>query len=149
LRCGALRSDPVLAVLTVRTDEVGRVPAGLLRLADVRGERITLSGLTPAEVRELAVTLGCGPLSQPAAARLRDHTAGSPLHLRALMAELTAEELQAARGSLPAPHSFAMLVLSSLAGHSAHACAWVPRGVAVRSPWSGGVDVEQVQDAGL
>ena len=113
-----LRADSVVTVLSVRTDQVGRLADGLRRLLEDRAERVCLTGLTDPEVGDLAVSMGCGPLSQPAAARLRAHTAGSPLHLRALMRELPTEELRAARGPLPAPGSFALLVLSSLAGTS-------------------------------
>ena len=120
-----LRRDPVLAVLTSRTGEVGRLPDGLMRLVDEHGERVTLDGLTEPEVRDLADALGCGPLSQPSAARLRSHTAGSPLHLHALMTELPVTEVQAAHGPLPAPQSFALLVMSSVAmtSHSAQEAA--------------------------
>ena len=110
-----LHRDPVLAVLTARTGEVGRLPDGLMRLVDEHGERVTLDGLTEPEVRDLADVLHCGPLSQPSAARLRSHTEGSPLHLHALMSELPATEVQAAHGPLPAPRSFALLVMSSVA----------------------------------
>jgi len=120
-----LRRDSVFAVFTARTGEVGRLPDGLMRVVDEHGERVMLGGLTEAEVRDLADALGCGPLSQPAAVRLRSHTGGSPLHLRALMSELPASELQAAHGPLPAPQSFALLVLSSVAmtSHSAQEAA--------------------------
>jgi hypothetical protein len=94
------------------------LPAGLLRLVEQRGQRMTLSGLTEPEVIDLAAQMGAGALSRPAAARLRRHTEGSPLHLRALMSEPTAEQLQAADGPLPAPHSFALQVLSALAAVS-------------------------------
>ena len=73
-----LHRDPVLAVLTARTGELGRLPDGLMRLVDEHGERVTLDGFTEPEVRELAGTLDCGPLSQPSAARLR----GRRLHTR-------------------------------------------------------------------
>ena len=110
-----LRCDRVSAVLTARTGGVGRLPDGLMRLVDEHGERMPLAGLTETEVRDLADVLGCGPLSQPSAARLRIHTGGSPLHLRALMTELSVAELQAGHGPLPAPQSFALLVMSSVA----------------------------------
>ena len=110
-----LRCDRVSAVLTARTGRVGRLPDGLMRLVDEHGERMPLAGLTESEVRDLADVLGCGPLSQPSAARLRIHTGGSPLHLRALMTELSVAELQAGHGPLPAPQSFALLVMSSVA----------------------------------
>ena len=125
-----LRADPVVAVLSVRADEVGRLADGVRRLVEDRAERVSLAGLTEAEVGDLAESMGCGPLSRTAATRLRAHTAGSPLHLRGLMNELPAEALQAARGPLPAPRSFALLVLTSLAATSLSA-QQVARAVAV------------------
>src|SRR5204862_5474946 len=60
-------------------------------------------------------------------------TDGSPLYLRALMNELSRDVLEAP-GPLPAPHSYALLVLSSIAAHSeaarrlARAAAVLPEG---------------------
>jgi DNA-binding CsgD family transcriptional regulator len=44
------------------------------------------------------------------------HTAGSPLHLRALFQELPVQELRRTRGPLPVPSSYANLVLAALSG---------------------------------
>ena len=53
-------------------------------------------------------------MSIPAADRLRAHTAGNPLHVRALLRELPPGAL-AGGGPLPAPRSYATLVLARLA----------------------------------
>ena len=111
-----LRADRVLTVLTMRPEDASRLPAGLVRQADDDGARIRLTGLEASEVGELAVAFGCGVSSRRAAERLRQHTGGSPLYLRALFEELPVEELRRTEGLLPAPASFARLVLASLAG---------------------------------
>src|SRR5690606_28915420 len=51
------------------------------------------------------------------AARLCEHTAGNPLHVRALVREVPFERMTDP-GSLPAPRSFATLVISRLASCS-------------------------------
>ena len=114
-----LAADPVLAVLVTRDDQVSRLPPGLLRLADAHGDRLHLRGLAESEVDELLRARGLGPAGATAA-RLRRHTDGSPLYLRALLDELPAEVLVAAE-PLPAPPSYALLVTGALAGHSAPA----------------------------
>ena len=53
-------------------------------------------------------------MSIPAADRLRAHTAGNPLHVRALLRELPPGAL-AGGGPLPAPRSYATLVLARMA----------------------------------
>jgi DNA-binding CsgD family transcriptional regulator len=140
-----LRRDPVVAVLSVRTDQVGHLADGLRRLVEDRADQLSLAGLTETEVNDLAVSMGCGPLSRAAATRLRVHTAGSPLHLRALMTELPTEELQFTSGPLPAPRSFAMLVLSSLAVTSQSA-QQVARAVSVLGDRSTLVEIAAVAE---
>ena len=80
-----LVADPVLAIFVSRDDQVSRLPAGLLRLADVHGDRLHVAGLSDAAVVDLAKARGLGDPSGAAATRLRRHTAGSPLYLRALL----------------------------------------------------------------
>ena len=55
------------------------------------------------------------PLSRAAAERLREHTDGHPLYIRALVDELPEQSLNSEHGPLPAPHSFAATVLARLA----------------------------------
>jgi len=110
-----LRFDRVLTVLTARDEAVGALPAGLHRLLDGEmGTTLELEGLGATEVAQLAGALGAGPLPAWAGQKLRDHTRGSPLHLRALCHELSADQLRA-EGDLPAPRSFASLILRRLA----------------------------------
>ena len=113
-----LQADPVLTLIA--TGEPERLPAGLLRLADSEDGRLRLPGLTVDEVVQLAATRGHDGLSQRAAERLRQHTGGNALHLRALMDDLSSETLRAS-GSLPAPRSYAQLVRGTLAAQSPQA----------------------------
>ena len=111
-----LAADAVLAIFVTRDDQVSRLPAGLLRLADAHGDRLHLHGLDEKEVHELIEARGLPP-ARAAATRLRRHTDGSPLYLRALLEELPVETLVAA-GPLPAPPSYALLVTGALLAHS-------------------------------
>ncbi|MGI8808631.1 MAG: ATP-binding protein [Acidimicrobiales bacterium] len=112
-----LHADPVLALLAVR-DEAGALPEGLWRLGAERGAVLRLGGLGCDDLGQLAVCVGAGTLSRRALERLQEHTAGSPLHAKALLEELSPEVLERNDGSLPAPRSFSLLVLSRLAGCS-------------------------------
>jgi DNA-binding CsgD family transcriptional regulator len=107
-----LRYDPVLALFAARTEHHHTVPEGLWRLADSpRGRHLTLRGLPTDDLVALGGSVGV-QLSRPAAARLADHTAGNPLHARALLEELDHEELEGPHGvPLPAPRSFAEVVV--------------------------------------
>jgi DNA-binding CsgD family transcriptional regulator len=131
-----LRADRVLAVLAIRDDDPGRVPPGLLRLVDAQGGRLGLRGLSDPEVVELGVARGCGQMSARSATRLRRHTGGNPLYLGALIDELPLDDLNSP-GPLPAPKSYALLVLGALAAHSedaqalAHAAAVLGDGALV------------------
>jgi DNA-binding CsgD family transcriptional regulator len=109
-----LRAEPVLAVFTARDDQLHRLPQGLAHMASVHGARIRMRGLTDAEVVDLSAAAGHRPLSLRAAARLQSHTDGSPLHLRALLDEVPWGDLEATDRPLPAPRSFAHLVLGEL-----------------------------------
>ncbi len=111
-----LRFDQVLALIITRDADDPRLPDGLRRvLRAPAGLRLSLSGLTVTEVRKLSRQLCDVPLTPRAAARLREHTAGNPLHVRALLEELPAEVLRDPVLPLPAPRSFTMLVLRRLA----------------------------------
>ena len=75
-----------------------------------------LGGLDRREVGRLAGSLGHAGLTGAAAERLRAHTGGHPLYVRALLAELPPDVLTTGHGTLPAPRSFAATVLARLAG---------------------------------
>jgi len=74
------------------------------RVVDAEGRVIRLDGLDAAAVAELVGSLA-PDAPPPLAERLREYTAGNPLHIRALLREHPASELAAlaARGELPAP----------------------------------------------
>ena len=110
----------MLAVFAIREESVDSVPPGLLRLVEAHGGRLKLAGLTDAEVVEFGVSRGCGRMSRRAGARLRQHTGGNPLYLGALIDELPAAELNET-GPLPAPKTYALLVLGNLSSLSADA----------------------------
>ena len=111
-----LQVERVLVVLTMRSLDVTSLPPGLLHYGRNRATHIRLTGFTTDEVCELFRQHDQGVLPRRAAERLRVHTAGSPLHLRALFQELPVDELRRTRGPLPAPSSYANLVLAALAG---------------------------------
>ena len=79
-----LAADAVLAIFVTRDDQVSRLPPGLLRLA-AEGDRLHVHGLSETEVAELVQARGLGDPAGAAATRLRHHTDGSPLYLRALL----------------------------------------------------------------
>lgn len=108
-----LHADPVLAVIAARSTD--GLPGGLLRLAEDQDGWLPLRGLTVGEVVELAGTRGHPGLSRQVAERLRQHTGGNALHLRALMDDLSTQALGAP--TLPAPRSYGQLVLRGLAEH--------------------------------
>jgi ATP/maltotriose-dependent transcriptional regulator MalT len=116
-----LRHDPVLLVGSARTAHLAELPASLLRMSTDAGHRVTLAGLDAAAVQELAAGLGVGRLSPRAADRLCTLTGGSPLHLRALLREVPLDDLERFDRPLPAPASFAQLVLADLTGTSPQA----------------------------
>jgi DNA-binding CsgD family transcriptional regulator len=111
-----LRSTPVLALLLVRDDRTDHLLASLQGLlTGPKAARLRLGGLGVEELRELSTAFGTGSLSPRAAQRLHEHTGGNPLHARALLEEIPAGILHHSAGPLPAPRSFALLVLARLA----------------------------------
>jgi DNA-binding CsgD family transcriptional regulator/Tfp pilus assembly protein PilF len=111
-----LRSDAVLCLVLTRSEELTRLPSGLLRLVADLGSRLNLAGVAHHDVAELAELVGVGRLSGRAALRLHEHTGGVPLHVMELLHDLPRSVLQAPGGGLPAPRSLETLVLSRLAG---------------------------------
>ena len=110
-----LRADRVLSIVAARSDGLARLPPGLTRLAADQGVQLELSGLSATEVADLAELAGAGRLPGRAAVRLREHTAGVPLHIRELLRDLPGEALRTPGVDLPAPRSLETLVLSRLA----------------------------------
>ncbi|MBV9921300.1 MAG: AAA family ATPase [Pseudonocardia sp.] len=103
-----LRRDQVLVVLGTRDG----LPASWERIPR---EHLPITGLRAEEIVELAGTAGGPALSPAAGRRLRDHTDGHPLHVRSLLTELSPAELADTSRILPAPRSFAALVLVRVA----------------------------------
>ncbi len=108
-----LRCERVMVVLSGRPEWAVQFPSGLTKLLDANG-RVSLGGLTSTEIRALAQATGWGQLTERGAERLRCHTDGNPLHLRALMADIGPAQVESERRPLPAPRSFSMLVVASL-----------------------------------
>jgi DNA-binding CsgD family transcriptional regulator len=113
-----LRADRVVALLAARTEELDRLPRGLTALArDPTGITVSLAGLEPGELAELAAALGAGVLAPRAAERLARHAGGSPLLATALLEEFGASPLEAPDAlERHAPRSFSSVVLARLAG---------------------------------
>jgi ATP/maltotriose-dependent transcriptional regulator MalT len=115
-----LRHDRVLVVLSTRPGAATRLGESWERFTHdpARVRLIQPAGLGVSEIKELAEALGLDDLDTPAAERLRRHTDGHPLYIRALLEELPREALASGSASLPAPRTLAMTVLSRLAGLS-------------------------------
>jgi DNA-binding CsgD family transcriptional regulator len=111
-----LRTDHVLFLVAARSRTLPRLGEGWTKvLTDLpRANVVRLEGLSETQVRELAAAHD-RTLPASAGERLRQHTGGNPLHVRALLSELPAEALQVDVGDLPAPHSYAATVVTRLA----------------------------------
>lgn len=111
-----LHGDRVLILIASRADPPARLGSSWARfLSDAeRVQRIRLPGLTAAEVCQLAESQGIGQLTLAAGERLRAHTSGHPLYVKALLEEIPLETLNFQPRALPAPHSFAATVLARL-----------------------------------
>jgi DNA-binding CsgD family transcriptional regulator len=114
-----LHTERVLTLIATRDTVSQRLPESLHRfLSNGKGVRLRLRGLDAADLRVLAARMGVGPVSSRVVTRLHEHTQGSPLHARALFEELPPESLHDGDAPLPAPRSFAVLVLGRLASCS-------------------------------
>lgn len=113
-----LESDGVLIVLVSQPAPWTAIGEGWRRLLEdprtVR--RSAVAGLDAAAVADLAEAIHGKRLDPTAAERLREHTAGHPLHTSVLLRELTFEQVAMPTGVLPAPRSFAEVVLSLVDG---------------------------------
>ncbi|MFG1999755.1 ATP-binding protein [Spirillospora sp. NPDC048911] len=112
-----LRVERVLGVVLARDAFDPRLPQTLRRLfTGPGGHRLPLGGLAADELRRLSGGFGDAPLSPRAAARLREHTGGNPLHACDLFEQVPLTVLGNLEAPLPAPRSYALLVLARLAG---------------------------------
>jgi DNA-binding CsgD family transcriptional regulator len=118
-----LHGDRVLVLIVSRVAGLDHLGTGWTRLlADAeRVSRVPLSGLTAQEVSQLSESLGSGRLSLAASERLREHTRGHPLHVKALLSELSPDRLTSGESVLPAPRSFAVTVVARLSEVSVQA----------------------------
>jgi DNA-binding CsgD family transcriptional regulator len=116
-----LRRDNVLILLASRPHSLARLGEGWSRLLAERARRIRLTGLTSSDLQPLAQALLGVNLALAARERLREHTGGNPLYVRALLEELPAVTLADQSRALPAPHSYSAIVLTRVAqlSHSA------------------------------
>ncbi|WP_460068704.1 AAA family ATPase [Streptomyces sp. YKOK-I1] len=130
-----LRADQVLCLVAVRDLGDGRLPDGLHRLlTDDTAVHLRLDGLAPADLVALSAGLLPEPLPETAAARLRAHTGGNPLHCRALLEEVPAHVLRSTGTPLPAPQTYTRLVLDRLARCGPPARALVEAAAVLGSP---------------
>jgi predicted ATPase len=115
--CRRLDADRVLVILTGRPEATSQLGEGWARFVsgDRRSSVLVLRGLEAGELGMLGRRLGRAALSGRTVGRLADHTGGNPLLARALLDELTDDELRAAGGSFRAPRSLAGLILPRLA----------------------------------
>jgi len=113
-----LEADRVLTLISARDSISGELLEGLHRLVtNGGGTLLRLTGLDATAIRELGILMGFEQLSARTAERIREHTQGAPLHVRALFEELHLEALeQPADAPLPSPRNFSALVLGRLAG---------------------------------
>lgn len=111
---------PLLALFASRSGQSARLGEDWAQFVsgDHRVTRLRITGLGRRELVMLATALGAGGFSPWAAARLREHTGGNPLHCRALIEELDPEAWTRAE-RLPAPRALASLVLARLGKLSA------------------------------
>jgi DNA-binding CsgD family transcriptional regulator len=110
-----LRSERVLTLISGQ-DFAEPQQASLARFAvSPFGSHLPITGLTAEDLRILGARLGAGAISTPVAVRLHQHTDGNPLHARALFQELDIAALSRDDRPIPAPRSYAMLVLKRVA----------------------------------
>ena len=110
-----LRDVPLVVAIAHRDDATQLEPLRRLVRDSDAGLRLTLRGLTAGALRELVRNELGVELTPVAADRLHVHTDGSPLHALTVVEELGEAAMLGGFGPLPAPRSYASLVLSRLA----------------------------------
>ena len=129
-----LRGAPIMTVLTCPTERVEALPAVVRRLVADEGIRLSLAPFTDSDAAALARALGHGEPSSPAARGLVEHTAGSPLLMRAVLDELARSRTALEDGELPVPASYARLVAARLARCPVDAAALVRAAAILDTP---------------
>ncbi len=138
-----LTTEP-LCTLVLTRPEPPEVLQSLQRFAEgAGGVSLHLSGLDDSAVADLAAAMGRGRLTRAQIRDLVRHTAGNPLHLVELLAELTPAQLSRAALGLPAPRTLSSLVRDRL-GRCSPAAVGLVAAVAVT-----GGEVPLVAAAGL
>jgi predicted ATPase len=121
-----LSSSRVLTLLVERNEDTTRLPDGLRRLASgTTGRPLHLDALGSSEIRTLAAAFGVDGFTVRTAQRLRDHTGGNPLYVRAMLSELPMDRWRTWQPLLPAPRAFVAQVMSRLSACSPPARALV------------------------
>ena len=116
----------VLVLLTARDEDAFRLPEGIRRLASgTTGRSIRLEALESGDIQALATALGVPQFRMRTAQRLRDHTGGNPLYVRALLSELPVDRWNTWQPLLPAPRAFVAHVVNRLSACSPSARALV------------------------
>lgn len=140
----------VLTLLAEREEDANRLPDGLRRLASgTTGRSLRVDALDSRDVQELATALGVPRLSLRTAERLRDHTGGSPLFVRALLSEVPVDRWRTwQQPVLPAPRAFVAQVVTRLSACSPSSMALVEACsvLGVRSSLHMAAAVAQVDD---
>lgn len=110
-----LRADKVFTVVSARAG--GLADPGWARFlgGDSRVTQISLGGLNPSDLMELAGALGLGSLTHKGASRLVAHTEGNALYSRALLEEIGVVALSGEEGGLPAPRELSAVILARVA----------------------------------
>jgi DNA-binding CsgD family transcriptional regulator len=101
---------PAMIVLVVRGTAEQTLPEGWRKVADL----LSVGPLEQVDVAELGAACGVS-MTPEAAGRLRDHTRGNPLHIRAVLRELDDDPTwQYEPRPLPVPRSYVQLVRARL-----------------------------------
>ena len=137
-----LVDDRVLVLVATRDSEL--LPEGLRKLA---ATRVALTPLAASELRALAAGVGM-PISLSGARRLHEHSGGSPLHARELLAELPVAAFEEGRTRLPAPRGFAALVARRLQAADAETVRLLEAAsvLGMRSPLAAAAALGEVED---
>jgi DNA-binding CsgD family transcriptional regulator len=105
----------VLTLLAVRDEDAGRLLDGIRRMASsTTGRSLHLEPLESGDVQTIATALGVPQFRMRTAQRLRDHTGGNPLYVRALLSELPVDRWNTWQPQLPAPRAFVTQIVSRL-----------------------------------
>lgn len=106
--------SPVIAVFTCDTGQISRLPESLQRLVRDIGATIELDPFDVADVERIAAQLDKGQITSAGLRRITQFSAGNPLHVDALLRELSVEEINDPTHPLPAPATYAEIISTRL-----------------------------------